>query len=109
MATSKSKLLIILDLNETLLLLFKKARAVSFGGSDELLRTMKYDETVGPYQVRYRGGRTQFLEAMFHTHQDKFETAVWSTLSREDTQSICTSYFGRYYRNLLFVLPTRRE
>jgi len=82
MATSKSKLLIILDLNETLLLLYKKARGISIGGSDELLRTMKYDETISPFQVKYRGGRTLFLDSMFQTHQDKFEMAVWSTLGK---------------------------
>lgn len=109
MAASKSKLLIILDLSETLLLLWKKNRAVTTGGTDELLRTMKYDETVAPYQVKYRGGKIQFLDSLFHTHQDKFETAVWSTLGKEDTQALCTSYFGRYYRNLLFVLSTKRE
>jgi hypothetical protein len=65
----RTKLLIILDLNETLFTLYKKFRGISYGGYDEQLKSMKYDETVAPYEVRYRGGRIQFLDSMFQTHQ----------------------------------------
>jgi hypothetical protein len=38
-----------------------------------------------------------------------FEVAVWSSQDKDKTSAFAQSFFGRYYRNLLFVSATRRE
>lgn len=70
---------------------------------------VKFDDKVSPYHVRYRGGRPYFLESMFTVNHKDFDVAVWSSLNPQDTQILTSNFFGRYYRNLLFVAPTKRE
>lgn len=105
---ANKKLLIIFDLNETLLLLRRTKKAI-LTGTESLYENIKFDEELSPYKVRYRAGRPQFLESMFTINPEAFDIAIWSSLNSEDTQLITSNYFGRYYRNLLFVAPTRRE
>lgn len=46
---------------------------------------------------------------MFTINHDIFDVAIWSSLNQQDTQLITSNFFGRYYRNLLFIAPTKRE
>jgi len=38
-----------------------------------------------------------------------FDIGIWSSLDRELSGAFCKSFFGRHYRNLLFVSATNRE
>ena len=64
---------------------------------------------MGPYNVKYRIGKQEFLNTLFLTSGDHFETAVWSSMGKEETESLSKAYFGRYFRNLLFTVFTKRE
>ena len=49
------------------------------------------------------------MDFFFQKYVEEFEVAVWSSLDKEKTSKISKSFFGRYYRNLLFVSATNRE
>lgn len=42
-------------------------------------------------------------------HKDNFDIGVWSSLDREKTASFTKSFFGKHFRNLLFVSTSNRE
>lgn len=56
----------------------------------------------------YRNGKPEFLEYLFNIDKSKIDVGVWSSLDSNLTQTLSQKYFGRYYRDLLFVLPTNR-
>lgn len=45
---------------------------------------------------------------MFHTDRQDLDVGVWTNFDSTLTQFACQKYFGRYMRDLLFILPTNR-
>ena len=45
---------------------------------------------------------------MFNLSKEHVDVGVWSSLDSNLTQTVSQKYFGRYYRDLLFVLSTNR-
>lgn len=51
------KILLLFELNETLLLLHRKKDIIPAGYNIKLYESIQFDEKIGPYQVKYRPGR----------------------------------------------------
>ena len=69
---------------------------------------LKFDEKIGQYGIIYRKGRLELLDYMLQVDRDKIDVGVWTNFDQNLTETICKKYFGRYMRDLLFVLPTNR-
>lgn len=61
------KILLLFELNQTLLMLWKKNEIIQAGVNVSMYENIKYDEKVGPYQVKYRAGRQEFINTLFLT------------------------------------------
>lgn len=48
------------------------------------------------------------MDYLFAQDQEHIDVGIWSSLDSKLTQSISQKYFGRYLRDLLFILPTNR-
>ena len=69
---------------------------------------IKYDVETDNYGLLFRNGRPEFLEFLFNAEKEKVDVGVWSSLDSNLTQLVSQKYFGRYYRDLLFILSTNR-
>lgn len=74
-----------------------------------ILDELPPSETIEGYNLYYRNGRPELLDFLFMENKDLFEVGVWSSLDSDYTGHFAKSFFGRYYRNLGFVVATRRE
>ncbi|KRX02718.1 HAD-like domain [Pseudocohnilembus persalinus] len=86
-----------------------KNNKTQFYNDYDKLQNIKAHDTIQGHNVYFRPGRTEFLDFLFMQNQNLFEIGVWSSLDKEKTQLLTQSFFGRHYRNLLFVSATRRE
>ena len=76
---------------------------------DKLLKVKPHDTYEKHYNIYNRPNRLEFLDDIFMKNKDFFEVGIWSSLDKEKTQYLSKSFFGRHYRNLLFISATRRE
>lgn len=102
------KVLVAFDLNKTLLYANKKSRVQQFNEL-RLLENIQPSDTVEGYNLYYRNGRPELLDFLFMENSELFQVGVWSSLDSEFTGHFAKSFFGRYYRNLSFVIASRRE
>lgn len=102
------KVLIAFDLNKTLLYAHKNSRANHLGDFRSL-DAIAPSDTVEGYNLYFRNGRAELLDFLFMESSDLFDVGVWSSLDADMTGHFAKSFFGRYYRNLEFVVATRRE
>ena len=72
------------------------------------LLNLKYDTTINNYNVLFRKGKVELMEYLFSVDKDKFDVGVWTSMDGQLAETMCKKYFGRYFRDLLFVLPTNR-
>jgi hypothetical protein len=61
------KILLLFELNQTLMMLFKKNDIIPAGFNIKMYENIQYDEKVGPYQVKYRPGKQEFINTLFLT------------------------------------------
>lgn len=101
------KLLLILELNETMLFIKNERTKVKDFRLDSL--NLKFDDKIDHYNLMFRKGKNEFLEYAFGTDRNHVDVAVWTDLDKEMAQPVCQKFFGRHSRDLLFVLPTNRE
>ena len=73
-----------------------------------MMKVTYHDKINNNYEMAYRNGKQELLESFFHVQRDKIDVGVWTNLDSQIGEIACQKYFGRYYRDLLFVLPTNR-
>ena len=69
---------------------------------------LKFDIKIGNYSVLFRKGKPELLDYFFQIDKDKIDVAVWTSFDQSLAEPICQKYFGRFFRDLLFVMPTNR-
>ena len=100
------KLLLIMQLNQTLLFIHNQKSQVK----DLALPTLniKYHDHFEHYDLLYRRGKGQFLQYIFTVENKNIDFAIWSNLDQNLTQLVAQRYFGRFQRQLLFIIATNR-
>ncbi|EAR95992.1 hypothetical protein TTHERM_00125580 (macronuclear) [Tetrahymena thermophila SB210] len=101
------KVLITFDLNKTLLYAYKKSKVQHFNDL-RLLENIQPSDQVEGYNLYFRNGRPELLNYLFMENSDLYQVGVWSSLDADFTGHFAKSFFGRYYRNLAFVIATNR-
>ena len=93
-------------MNETLLYIKNDRSKIKDFGLDSL--NLQFDTKVDNYSVLFRRGKGELLDYLFSIDKDKIDVAVWTSFDNKMTEALCKKYFGRFFRDLLFVLPTNR-
>ena len=70
---------------------------------------VKYHDEYKSLQMSIRNGRMELLNHLFNQLRSDIDVAVWSHLGNQFTNDLCHKYFTRYYRDLLFIMPTNRS
>ena len=70
---------------------------------------MKPNDHYDKYSIFWRNGREEFLDHFFNKEFETYDVAVWSSCDREQTMALTKSFFGRHYKNLLFVSAINRS
>ena len=52
---------------------------------------------------------TNFWIFLFMKNAKTYDIAVWSSIDRDKTEYLTKTYFGRFYRHLLFAVYTARD
>ncbi|EGR28338.1 hypothetical protein IMG5_177980 [Ichthyophthirius multifiliis] len=100
--------LIAFDINKTILYAHKKTKLLNLN-LEKNLENVKSNEHIEGYDIYYRNGRPELLDFLFVENAQLFDIGVWSSLDKDYTGHFAKSYFGRYYRNLQFVIACKRE
>jgi hypothetical protein len=61
------------------------------------------------YNLFHRPGREVFLDNMMGKYKANFDVGVWASVDRDKTAAFAKSFFGKHFRNLLFVSTINRE
>ncbi|CAD8079659.1 unnamed protein product [Paramecium primaurelia] len=102
------KILVITDISRTLLLAERLGKQLYLDKRREL-DNIKPNDKYENYSIIWRPGREFFLDSLMIKYRDRFDVAVWSSLDRDKTAAFAKSFFGKHFRNLLFVSTCNRE
>lgn len=100
--------MVIFDVSKTLLLAEQSGKVKHFDNRS-ILENFRPDDKYEQYNIYWRKGRSDLLDFFFVKNYNYFDVGVWSSLDRDRTSYLTKSFFGRHYRNLLFVSATNRE
>ncbi|CAD8188206.1 unnamed protein product [Paramecium octaurelia] len=102
------KILVITDISRTLLLAERLGKQLYLDRRREL-DNIKPNDKYENHSIIWRPGREFFLDSLMIKYRDRFDVAVWSSLDRDKTAAFAKSFFGKHFRNLLFVSTCNRE